>query len=155
MGWRGTIRYSVTVMRISTVTGGKAGYHIRRYPYFVWLRALCTVQVRSWTFSSALGLFVLTNCYKTYHGGTFFSWRKRPMQLGVHNVGVWRKGLSLSARRRYIYPVCEVSVTFVTQLSEPPIPGLSLPPASQWTFVCPPVSLPQGSSPLPFDCPQA
>ena len=26
--WRGTIRYSVTVMRISTVTGGKAGYHI-------------------------------------------------------------------------------------------------------------------------------
>ena len=23
-----------------------------------------------------------------------FSWRKRPMRLGVHNVGVWRKGLS-------------------------------------------------------------
>ena len=32
MEWRGTIRHSVTVMRISAVTGGKAGYHIRRYP---------------------------------------------------------------------------------------------------------------------------
>ena len=34
---------------------------IRRCPYVVWLRALCTVQVRTWTFSSAHGLFVLAN----------------------------------------------------------------------------------------------
>ena len=63
MRWRGTIWYSVTVMRISTVTGGKAGYHIRRWPYVVWVRTLCTVQVRTRTFSSAQGLFVLANCY--------------------------------------------------------------------------------------------
>jgi hypothetical protein len=30
MGWQGTIGYSVSVVRISTVTGGKAGYNIRR-----------------------------------------------------------------------------------------------------------------------------
>ena len=34
-------------------------------------RALCTVQVRTWIFSSAHGLFVLANCYTM--AGLFFS----------------------------------------------------------------------------------
>ena len=67
---RGTIWYSVTVMRISTATGGKAGYHIRRWPYVVWVGIFCMVQVRTWTFSIAHGLFVLANCYPI--AGLFF-----------------------------------------------------------------------------------
>ena len=63
MRWRGTSQYNVTVMRISTVIGGKARYHIRRWPYVVWVRALCTVQVRIWTLNNAHGLFVLANWY--------------------------------------------------------------------------------------------
>ena len=42
----------------------------------------------------------------------------------------------------------------VTQLSEPPILSLSLRAASQRTFACPPVSLPQRSLLPSFDCPQ-
>ena len=63
MRWRGTTWYNVTVMHISTVIGGKARYHIRRWPYVVWVKAVCTVQVRVWTLIDAHGLFVLANCY--------------------------------------------------------------------------------------------
>ena len=49
-------------MHISTVIGGKARYHIRRWPYVVWVRAVCTVHVRIWTLINAHGLFVLVNC---------------------------------------------------------------------------------------------
>ena len=75
MRWRGTTWYNVTVRHISTVIGGKARYHIRRWPYVVWVRALCTVQVITLNFNSAHGLFVLANWY-TMAG--HFSWRKRP-----------------------------------------------------------------------------
>ena len=40
-------------------------------------------------------------------------------------MGVWGKSLSLDARRRHIYPVCEECDVLVTQISEPPIPGPS------------------------------
>jgi len=63
MRWRGTTWYNVTVMHISTVIGGKARYHIRRWPYVVWVSAVCTVYVRIWTLTNAHGLFVLSNCY--------------------------------------------------------------------------------------------
>ena len=72
----------------------------------VWVSAVCTVHVRIWTLTNAHGLFVLANCY-TLLGGIYFSWRKRPYQLGVHNVSVWGKSLSLDLERRDISSVCE------------------------------------------------
>ena len=65
------IRYSITVMHTSIATGGKAGYHIRRCSYVVCLKALCTVQVRTLTSSSASGLLVIyvrTLCYDIHVG---------------------------------------------------------------------------------------
>ena len=39
-------------------------------------------------------------------------------------MSVRGKSLSLDPERRHTYPVCEESGALVTQLSEPPIPGL-------------------------------
>ena len=52
-----------------------------------------------------------------------------PYQLGVHNVSVCGKSLSLDPERRHTYPVCEVHGVFQVQLprlSFPPIPGLAV-----------------------------
>ena len=67
MRWWGTTWYNVTVMHISTVIGGKARHHIRRRPYFVWVRALCTVQVRIWNLNNAHGLLADTMLHGNMH----------------------------------------------------------------------------------------
>ena len=127
MRWRGTTWYNVTVMHIRTVIGGKARYHVRRWPYVVWVSAVCTVH-ENLNFDQCSR--AVCSCELLYPGGIYYS------ILGVHNVSVWGKGLSLDLERRDIYPVCEVHGVFHLQLrrlSFPSIPGLSLRAASQWT----------------------